>query len=163
MSAASASSNPPHKPARGALTIGQVAKHAGVGVETVRFYERQGLITRPARPQSGYRRYSQEVVQRIRFIRRAKELGFSLSEVRELLELRADPTRTRADVRVRALAKIADIEGRVQALLRMKHVLEQLARECTGEAPLSECPILDMLEVDLDSGGGPGSGFRERQ
>lgn len=87
------------------LTIGHLARLAGVGVETVRFYERQGLLAEPERRQSGYRQYSDEVIQRLRFIRRAKELGFSLAEIRDLLSLRDDPAATAADVRRRAEAK----------------------------------------------------------
>src|SRR5215468_10396737 len=92
------------------LTIGQVARQVGVGVETVRFYERQGLLEQPARRESGYRQYAEDVVARLRFIRRAKELGFSLKEVAELIALDADPATSCGDVKQRAEAKIADIE-----------------------------------------------------
>ena len=87
------------------FTIGQVAKHAGVGVETVRFYERKGLLEEPERKASGYRQFDEKVVDRIRFIRRAKELGFTLKEIKELLELRLDPATTCADVQSRAEAR----------------------------------------------------------
>ena len=92
------------------MTIGLVARRAGVGVETVRFYERQGLIEEPPRRPSGYREYDDEVVSRLGFIRRAKELGFTLKEIKELLSLRRDPSTPAADVKRRAEAKIADIE-----------------------------------------------------
>src|SRR5947207_4045264 len=100
------------------LTIGQVARSAGVGVETVRFYERQGLLEEPARRESGYRQYPDDVVARLRFIKRAKELGFSLKEIKELLALRVDPDTTCAEVRSKAAAKIADIKEKIQALQR---------------------------------------------
>ncbi len=90
------------------LTIGQLAKSAGVGVETVRFYERKGLLAEPNRRPSGYRQYDEEVVNRLRFIKRAKELGFTLAEIKELLSLRRNPTTTCADVKRRSEEKIDD-------------------------------------------------------
>src|SRR5919201_5193477 len=128
-----------------ALTIRQVARHAGVGIETVRFYERQGLLEEPARKDSGYRQYQGGVVARLRFIRRAKELGFSLREIKELLALRVDPATTCAEVKARAEAKVADIEGKIQALRRMKKALHKLTTACSGRGPTSECPILEAL------------------
>ena len=123
------------------MTIGQVARSAGVGVETVRFYERQGLLEEPARKESGYRQYEEEVVARLRFIKRAKELGFSLKEIKELLALRVDPTTTCAEVRSKAAAKIADVEQKIEALQRIKKKLRaegaRLARkpQIPGEDP----------------------------
>ena len=134
-----------------ALTIGQLAKQAGVGVETIRFYEREGLLAEPERRPSGYRQYTAEVVRRVRFIRHAKDLGFALKEIQELLELRVDPISTCADVRKRARAKIADINGRIAALERMKAALERLARSCRGRGPTSECPILEVLDREEDA------------
>lgn len=128
------------------LTIGQVARRAGFGIETVRFYERNGLIEAPPRRLSGYRQYPESVISRLRFIKRAKELGFSLREIKELLSLRVDPTATCSDIRERAEAKIADIEGIIQCLERMKDVLTRLTGSCGGAGPLSECPILEALE-----------------
>ena len=128
------------------LTIGQLAKHAGVGVETIRFYEREGLLSQPERRSSGYRQYSPEAVRRVRFIRHAKELGFTLKEIQELLELRVDPHSSCADVRRRAGDKIADIEGRIASLERMREALESLARKCRGRGPTSDCPILEELD-----------------
>lgn len=131
---------------REVLTIGEVAKAAEIGVETIRFYEREGLIAEPPRRASGYRQYPREAIGRLRFIRRAKELGFTLREIGELLSLRVDPSTTCADVRAMARAKIEDIDGRVAELHRIKDVLERLARSCRGKGPTSECPILDILE-----------------
>jgi MerR family copper efflux transcriptional regulator len=130
------------------LTIGQVAQKAGVGVETVRFYERQGLLEEPARKESGYRQYPEDVVARLRFIKRAKELGFSLKEIKELLALRVDPATTCREVKKQAQAKIADVEGKIRSLLRMKEALVELTRACRGRGPTSECPILDALEKE---------------
>jgi len=137
------------------LTIGQVAKRAGVGVETVRFYEREGLIAEPDRRPSGYRQYQPDAVQRIRFIRHAKELGFSLKEISELLSLRVDPDSTCADVRQRAHDKIADIEEKMASLARMKSALVRLVTKCRGEGPTTDCPILEEIdrEEDADAGG----------
>ncbi len=128
------------------LTIGQLAKQAGIGVETVRFYERTALLDRPPRTASGYRQYSRDVVRRIRFIRLAKELGFSLKEVAELLCLRVDPETTCAEVKAQAEDKIADIDAKLQDLQRMKETLVQLVTTCSGRGPISQCPILDALE-----------------
>ncbi len=128
------------------LTIGKVAHLGGVGVETVRFYEREGLIEEPPRTESGYRQYPQETVSRIGFIRRAKELGFSLREIKELLALRIDPETNCEDIRQRAEGKIADIEEKVRTLRRMKKALAKLTAACSGRAPVSECPILEALE-----------------
>src|SRR5438034_3575150 len=96
------------------LTIGEVARRAAVGIETVRFHERQGLLEEPARKESGYRQYPEDVVARLRFIKRAKELGFSLKEIKDLLALRVDPKTTCAEVKGRAEAKIADVEEKIQ-------------------------------------------------
>lgn len=128
------------------LTIGQVADRADVGVETVRFYERQGLVEEPPRRPSGYRQYPPEAVARIRFIRRAKELGFSLKEIRELLALRLDPQSTCGDVRDRAEEKLAGIRDKIAALERMRAALERLTAACSGAGSVSECPILEAME-----------------
>jgi len=131
-----------------AMTIGEVARHAGVKVETVRYYERQGLVPAPARTAAGYRQYAADTVRRIRFIRRAKALGFTLAEIRELLALRAAPGVSCGDVRDQAEAKIAEIESRLRDLQRMKVALARLARECGDGRSTSACPILEALESD---------------
>jgi DNA-binding transcriptional MerR regulator len=128
------------------MTIGQVAKLAGVGVETIRFYEREGLLNKPKRRQSGYRVFSAEVVGRIRFIKQAKQLGFSLREIRDLLFLRVDGRATAADLKVRVDAKISQIDSRLRDLKRMRGALVRLSKTCTGRGPIGECPLLDALE-----------------
>lgn len=126
-------------------TIGQVARQSGVGVETVRFYEREGLIPQPPRPDNGFRRYPEDAVSRIRFIQRSKVLGFSLREIRDLLSLRVDSATSCGEVKRRAEAKIADIESKILTLRKMKQALEKLTEACRGKGPTGECPILEAL------------------
>lgn len=130
------------------LSIGQIAKRANVGVETVRFYERQGLLDEPQRRVSGYRQYDDEAVAVLRFIRRAKQLGFTLKEIKGLLSLRLDRTATRADVRQQAQAKLADIEAKLADLQRMQQALAKLVTQCHGDGALVGCPILTALQGD---------------
>lgn len=128
------------------LKIGEAASAAGVGVETVRFYERRGLIDEPPRRASGYRAYPPEIVSRLRFIRRAKELGFSLDEIGDLLRLRSRPAENRAEVRAHAQAKIDDIDRRLADLTRMRRVLSDLAEACEHGHDQGPCPILAALD-----------------
>jgi Hg(II)-responsive transcriptional regulator len=133
------------------LTIGQVAKHTGIGVETVRFYEREGLLEEPERRPSGYRQFDEGIITRLRFIRGAKELGFTLNEIKELLSLKLDPSTTCADVKVRAEIKIADIDAKIRSLKRMKEALGKLTKACSGRGTTSNCPILDALDDKEDA------------
>ncbi|MBI5608304.1 MAG: MerR family DNA-binding protein [Deltaproteobacteria bacterium] len=133
------------------LTIGQVAKQAGVGVETVRFYERNGLVPPPPRRASGYRCYPPDTVQRIRFILHAKALGFTLREIGDMLKLRVTRGTACADLREAALSKAHDIDRRIQALQRMRATLMELAAACAANLPTSDCPILTALDRDNDS------------
>lgn len=128
------------------MTIGKVAKGADVGIETVRFYEREGLIEKPPRRDSGYRAYPADTVDRVRFIKRAKELGFSLKEIKDLMALRIAPGTTCGQIKKRAEAKIEDIEDKISSLQRMKQALRKLTAACGGKGSVSECPILDALE-----------------
>jgi MerR family mercuric resistance operon transcriptional regulator len=128
------------------LTISRLAKEAGVNLETVRYYERRGLLQRPPRSASGYRLFPLETARRLRFIRRAQELGFSLTEIRELLSLRVSPNAKSADVRKRAEAKIADIDAKIKSLDSMKTTLRRLTKVCAGCGPIAECPILESLD-----------------
>jgi MerR family mercuric resistance operon transcriptional regulator len=129
-----------------ALTIGQLAKESGVNLETVRYYERRGLLPKPPRSASGYRLFPAEATRRLRFIQRAKELGFSLKEIRELLSLRASPSKTSAEIRTRTEAKIADIEAKIRTLDSMKKTLLKLTKSCAGCGPIADCSILDTLD-----------------
>jgi len=128
------------------FTIGRLAREVGINLETVRFYERRGLLPKPPRSASGYRLFPSEAARRLKFIKRAQELGFSLSEIRELLALRMSPRTTSGEIRKRTEAKIADIEGKIKSLDSMRKSLVKLARSCGGCAPLSECPILESLD-----------------
>jgi MerR family copper efflux transcriptional regulator len=130
------------------FSIGHVARCAGVGVETIRFYERKGLLEEPARRTSGYRQYTEEAVKQIRFIKRAQHLGFSLKEIRELLALRVERERQTdcALVKERAEAKIAAVEQKIIELERMRQALLQVTALCRDEEPNSRCPLLDALD-----------------
>lgn len=128
------------------LTIGSVAKAAGVNLETIRFYERRGLLPEPPRTDGGYRVFPPETIRRIRFIKRAQELGFSLREIQELLALRVDSRTSCADVRRRAQAKIADVEQKMRALQVIRKALVRLTAACTGRGPVSACPIIESLD-----------------
>jgi MerR family copper efflux transcriptional regulator len=133
------------------LTIGALAKEAGVGVETVRFYERRGLVRRPVRPRGGYRSYPEEAVAQIRFIRNAQGLGFTLQEVKDLLALRVTAGTSCAAVRSRAAAKAADVKRRVADLERIRVALERLVAVCPGRGAIAGCTILEALDSpDLD-------------
>lgn len=130
------------------LTRGELARQGGVNLETIRYYERQGLLPKPSRSPAGYRLFSPDDVRRLRFIRRAQELGFSLREIKELLALSIDPRGTGMDVRRRAEAKIADIEGKIQSLRAMKKSLGRLTAACGGEGSAGDCPILESLHSE---------------
>ncbi len=132
------------------MTVGELARRAGVGVETVRFYERRGLLAEPTRKASGYRLYGEEVVARLRFIKRAKELGFTLKEVAELLALRLDPDTTCAEVKQKARDKIADVEAKIRDLERVRQALLGVTASCKGRGPTSACPILDALDKEAE-------------
>jgi len=127
------------------LSIGQVAQRAGVGVETVRFYEREGLLDEPPRRASGYRQYSEQVVKRLHFIKRAKQLGFSLKEISELL-LRVDAQTSCDEVKGHTEAKLAEVERKMVELQRIRQALLQVASLCTGPGPTGRCPMLDALD-----------------
>jgi len=127
------------------MKIGEVAKAAGVGIDAVRFYEREGLLPEPARRPSGYREYSPEAVTDLRFIKRAKQLGFSLKEISQLLSIEREPTSTAGDIKRLAEEKLADLEDKIRSLQRMKRALRKVAESCPGNGPTSECSILKSL------------------
>jgi Hg(II)-responsive transcriptional regulator len=128
------------------FTTGQVAKHAHVNIETIRYYERRGLIPEPPRRESGYRKYPPDTVDRIRFIKHAQELGFSLKEIQELLSLRLDHSTPAIEVRKKTEAKVRDIEEKIETLQKMKHALQHLISQCDGHGTVDDCPIIEALE-----------------
>ena len=127
------------------MKIGELARLAGSNVETIRYYEREGLLEEPDRRTSGYREYGRGVIDRLRFIHRAKDLGFTLREIKELLRLHADEDATRAEVKRRAEEKAAVIEAKIADLQRMRAALGGLIESCDGEGPLDGCPIIEAL------------------
>jgi MerR family transcriptional regulator, copper efflux regulator len=130
------------------ITIGQLARETGINLETVRYYERQGLLPKPPRSPAGYRLFPADAAQRLRFIRRAQELGFSLKEIRELLALRVSARTSSAEIRKRAEAEITDIEAKINSLESMRKSLRKLTSSCAGCGPISECPILGSLDKE---------------
>lgn len=131
-----------------AMTIGTAAREAGVGVETIRFYERRGLVAQPPKPAgSGARRYSPETVERIRFIREAQQLGFSLREIAELLALRADPSADCSEVREQASVKLDEVRRKIERLRQIGAALETLIAACPGRGRLQTCSIMDALTL----------------
>ncbi len=130
------------------LTRGELAKQSGVNSTTVRYYEKIGVLPEPLRSNAGYRIFSTESINRIRFIKQAQELGFSLKEIKELLDLRVTPKATTSDVRNRATEKIGDIGNKIKRLQEMKKSLEVLVESCCDEASASECPILENLSSE---------------
>ncbi len=130
------------------LNIGQVAKRTGITVETVRFYEKQGLIAAPQRSDSGYRQYSPETVKRLQFIQHAKEVGFTLKDIGDLLALRREPGTSCADIKLSAMQKIEEVDQKIRDLKRIRDALHRMAMKCSGRGALSECPILEELQLD---------------
>ena len=128
------------------FTIGEVAKQTGISVETVRFYEKQGLITKPQRTSAGYRQYSPEAIRKVHFIRRAKAAGFTLNDIGELLALRREPGASCSDVKQRALKKIAEVDQKIKDLRKIRGALDRLATKCSGTGGLDNCPILEAFE-----------------
>ena len=133
------------------LTIGKAAAQGGVNVQTIRYYERRGLLPRPVRTPSGYRKYSEDAIRRLRFIKQAQALGFSLDEIEELLSLRMQTGATCGDVRKRARSKIVAVTRKIGELQKIKDALSYLAGACRGNGPTSECPILEALERESDN------------
>lgn len=127
------------------MTIGELAKQTGVGIETIRFYERRGLLPCPERKPSGYRQFDSEALERIQFIRRAQSVGFTLREVEALLRLRDDPQATRADVRAQVASKIDDLDAKMREMRRMRKELQTLLTSCQGHGTADDCPILEQL------------------
>jgi len=128
------------------LTIGALARAAGVGVETIRYYERRGLLPDPPRSAAGHRRYPVGSIDRVEFIRRAKDLGFTLREISELIDLRVEDGAPCAPVEARAREKLARVAKKIEELRRIQASLERLVEACVANQPTGECPMLEELE-----------------
>lgn len=127
----------------GDLTIGKLAEVAGVNIETIRYYQRRGLLDEPAKPLGGHRRYSTEEAKRVRFIKRAQALGFTLAEVGGLLTL--DEACACSETRALAIRKLAMIEQKMADLAALRQVLDRLVQQCGAGVGGSNCPIIDVL------------------
>ena len=128
------------------LAIGEVAKQAEVNVETLRYYERRGILPIPPRSGTNYRCYPETAVQQVHFIKRTQGLGFSLNEIAPMLFLRNKPKTSRAAVKARAEAKLAAIEEKIERLTEMRDALAQVTALCDGKGSIYGCPILQALE-----------------
>jgi len=127
------------------MRIGELAKKADINIETIRFYERKGLLEQPLKPQSGYRDYSNKILEKILFIKRAKTLGFTLEEISGLLSMEVAKCN---DIQEMAAIKLADIRARIQDLQRMESVLKKLVDSCQANPDQGGCPIIDTLIQD---------------
>ena len=132
-------------PTTPSLTIGTVAKRAGVPIDTIRYYEREGLLPEPLRRASGYRSYNETAIRQLRFIRRAKDLGFTLEEIRDLLALSSDRRGGVKAVRKRTEQRLASIDARIDELMRIRKGLQQSVEACPGHGDPEHCPILRAL------------------
>lgn len=131
------------------LRIGQLAKASGLGVETIRFYEREGLLAAPPRTATGYRQYSPQAVDRLRFVRRAKDLGFTLAEIRQLLGLQTGEGR-KSEVKALTQSKLDKIDRKIEGLQRMRSALSELEAQCSGRGSIKGCPIIEALTEDKE-------------
>ena len=127
------------------ITRGELAKQGQVNFETIRFYEEEGLLPKPPRSASGYRKYPGTAIRRLQFIKNAKELGFSLNEIRELLDLQVRPENACEDVRRKAKAKTAGVDEKIRHLQEIRKALVKITKSCSGRGPISECAILQFL------------------
>lgn len=130
------------------MKIGSVAEAAGVEVSTVRYYERRGLLAEPPRTDSGYRQYNASVIDRVRFIRQAQDLGFTLEEIEELLDLRVEDAASCGMVEEATRSKLRSVDAKIRELRRLRAVLAGLVRSCEEKEATDECPVLGMLEEE---------------
>lgn len=134
------------------LNRSQLAEAAEVNIETLRYYERRGLIPAPPRSAANYRRYPQRTVERVRFVKHAQELGFSLEEIKELLSLRATTGARSGEVRKRAQRKIDEVAERIRSLERIRAALQHLVHQCSGEGAIEDCTILHAIAAGHQGG-----------
>ncbi len=131
------------------ITIGELSKESGVHLETIRYYEREGLIPVPPRKTSGHRAYPQNAALRLRFIKRVQELGFTLSEIRELLTLRAEPDQDCSQVCEQAQEKLCEVRAKIRNLQAIEQALQHLTEGCSGNRPIGKCGILEALDREV--------------
>ncbi len=131
-----------------ALKRGNLAKMAGVNIETIRYYEKQGILPEPDRSPSGYRQYDEETVNQIRFVKRAQELGFSLSEIKQLLKLSEGEITDCDEVRDIALKKLEAIREKIINLQKLDSILSNLATQCDRQQSIKGCPIIEALMTE---------------
>jgi Cu(I)-responsive transcriptional regulator len=129
-----------------AMTVGELAKRADVGIETIRYYEKQGLLDQPVRKESGYRLYDDDTVHALQFIRRAKELGFTLKQIKSLMALPLQTGIPRSEVRQQAIEKVAEIDAKIADLSKMRDSLRMLVDQCHGNGSVDGCPIMNALQ-----------------
>lgn len=130
------------------ITTAKLAQQGGVNVETIRYYERHGVLPKPPRTPSGYRMFPADAVRRLRFIRRGQELGFTLKEIKELLNITVKRGATCTDVRHKAEAKIADVDAKIRHLGAIREALRRITATCSGKGPVTNCTILEALNGD---------------
>src|SRR5712692_7252086 len=133
------------------MSIGELAKRTRVHLETIRYYEREGLMPEPLRLASGHRTFDQGAIRRLRFIKRAQELGFSLVEISEILALRAHPENQCTDVCRQTRQKLKEVNEKISHLLAIKRALTRLTRACSGDRRIRECGILEVLDRETES------------
>lgn len=133
------------------FTIGETSRRTGVNIETIRYYERIGVMPRPRRTEGGHRAYDDDQLKRLHFVRRGRELGFSLDEVRAMLRLVDDGALTCGEIHAMTVAHLADVKRKIADLRRLETVLEAMAAECSrGDIP--DCPIIETMFGDAQSG-----------
>lgn len=132
------------------LRIGVIAKRSGLSVETIRFYEQQGLITPTTRSPSGYRLYTSDILHKLAFIQRSKNLGFSLQEIAELMQLQSNPSTPASAVKEHVDTKLSLVRDKIQQLQALEKSLLQLSTSCQGDGSISNCPIIDYLQKPID-------------
>lgn len=130
------------------LTRGKLAEASGVGAETIRFYERRGILPKPKRSLSGYRIYPEDMSKQVRFIKRAQGLGFTLNEIQNLLKLRINPNASCARIKEKAVLKHAIVRQKIKDLKAIDQVLSKLIHDCDAKANIKACPILNALEEE---------------
>ena len=127
-------------------SIGQIAKKSEVSVETIRYYEKEGLLEKPQRKEGGYRQYNDDVIERLSFIQQAKSLGFTLTQIKELLSLEVKQGTSSKDIKDIAQSKLGDIEEKIKMLKKMQKILKELVTQCDGKGPVEQCPILKAIK-----------------